>query len=80
MPSVLITGCNSGIGFNTTELFLQNNYDVFGIDLEDSNLKKLNGKYKHRFIFQKFDLLETNKYSELFKNIDAKKMVHLTFL
>lgn len=73
MPSVLITGCSSGIGFKATELFLQNNFDVFGIDLNDSCLKKLSKKNKHKFFFQKFNLLQTTNYNQLFKKLDAKK-------
>jgi len=80
MNNVLITGCNSGIGLKTTELFLQNGYNVFGIDVNKSNIDIFSEKFKNNFQFEKFNLLETRYYNKLFEKIDIYKKNNFNIL
>lgn len=68
----LVTGCSGFIGSNLVDELLKNNEKVIGIDnfitgrkkfLEDANKNK-------NFIFYELDLLEINKYNEIFEKVD----------
>lgn len=59
---VLLTGCSSGIGLETTLLFLSHQYRVFGLDINQFDhgvLEKLEGgKFQENFHFHKANLME----------------------
>ena len=59
---VILTGCSSGIGLQTSLLFLKHGYKVFGLDInqfDSSHVDKLEGgKYKENFQFYQANLLE----------------------
>ncbi len=67
MKTVLITGANSGIGFATVQLFLDNNYKVFAHYNQNKNsLESLDNK--NLFLIQA-NLLYMNETEKLFKKI-----------
>lgn len=72
--AVLITGCNSGIGYAITNILLKNNYHVIGIDINDVNLLSLKQEY-NSFNFIKFNLLnlahEENKLINKIKQLNV---------
>lgn len=57
---VVITGCSSGIGLQTTLTFLSHQYRVFGIDVNAFDYALLEkfegGKYQEHFHFHRADL------------------------
>ena len=64
MKNVLITGSSSGIGFATTKMFLENNYHVFGVDIQ-TNAELSNIANYHFFqasITSNEDLLNISNY------------------
>ncbi|MCF6331158.1 MAG: SDR family oxidoreductase [Sulfurimonas sp.] len=67
MKTVLITGANSGIGFATVQLFLDNNYKVFAHYNQNRNsLESLDNK---NLFLVKANLLYMNETEELFKEV-----------
>ncbi|PVH92944.1 NAD(P)-binding protein [Periconia macrospinosa] len=61
MPSfenqvVIITGCSSGIGLATTNLFLDRGAKVFGIDIQPFNTTTLSADHQSKFLFHQVDL------------------------
>jgi len=53
----IITGCASGIGLATTQLFLSHQYQVLGIDISDMDYGKIDEKDQERFHFHRADLM-----------------------
>jgi len=57
---VIITGCASGIGLQTTLVFLSHQYRVFGIDINDFDYALLDtfegGMHQEHFHFHRTDL------------------------
>ncbi|SFV75415.1 Predicted sugar dehydrogenase TM0325 [hydrothermal vent metagenome] len=67
MKNVLITGANSGIGFATVKLFLQNGYKVFAhYNKNKDNLLKINNK---NLVIKKANLLNLDETKELFVSV-----------
>jgi NAD(P)-dependent dehydrogenase (short-subunit alcohol dehydrogenase family) len=54
--TAIITGCASGIGLATTQLFLSHQYNVFGVDISEMNYAKVEEKDQERFHFHRADL------------------------
>jgi len=82
---ILITGTAGFIGFHVSKIFLENNYDVYGLDnlnnYYDVNLKKnrikyLNKNYKN-FHFLKIDLSNQKKLEAIFKKHFFSKVINL---
>jgi UDP-glucuronate 4-epimerase len=81
---ILITGCAGFIGFHTSQRFLKEKYQVFGIDninnYYDTSLKKnrINILKKNKkFTFIKLDLKNKTNLKELFLKNNFKYVVHL---
>lgn len=60
----IITGCASGIGLATTQLFLSHQYQVFGIDINEMDNSKIEEQDQGRFRFNMADLLGDGKCDE----------------
>ena len=82
---ILITGSAGFIGFHVSKIFLENDYDVYGLDnlnnYYDVNLKKnrinyLKKKYKN-FHFLKIDLSNKEKLEAVFKKHFFFKVINL---
>jgi UDP-glucuronate 4-epimerase len=80
----LVTGCAGFVGFNTCELLLKNNKRVIGIDSlniyysKAYKLKRLSIlKKNNNFEFHKFNLCDSNKLKEIFKNNKITHVIHL---
>lgn len=43
----IITGCASGIGLATARLFVQNGYNVFGVDMTDLDVNEIGQGFSH---------------------------------
>jgi NAD(P)-dependent dehydrogenase (short-subunit alcohol dehydrogenase family) len=52
----IITGCASGIGLATTQLFLSHQYQVLGIDIQDMDYAAIDERDQERFHFHRADL------------------------
>lgn len=52
----IITGCASGIGLATTQLFLAHQYEVLGVDIGSIEYSKIDPRDQERFHFHKVDL------------------------
>ena len=81
---ILITGCAGFIGFHTSQRFLKEKYQVFGIDninnYYDTNLKKNRItilKENKKFTFIKLDLKNKTNLKDLFLKNKFKYVVHL---
>lgn len=61
----IITGCASGIGLATTQLFLSHQYQVMGIDINDIEYAKIDDRDQERFHFHKADLLKDGECEEI---------------
>lgn len=60
----IITGCSSGIGLATTQLFLSEQYQVFGVDINDVDYKQISQQDQARFHFHRADLLKEGQCDE----------------
>lgn len=61
--NLLIIGSSSGIGFHSAKYFLKKGFNVIGLSRSDIKIKN------KKFHFIKFDLLDFDKYDELFSKI-----------
>lgn len=52
----IITGYASGVGLATTLLFLSHQYQVFGVDINMTDLSKIEEEHLDRFHFCQADL------------------------
>lgn len=89
MQKVLITGAAGFIGFHTIKKFLNQNYEIYGIDNLNNYysqklkrdritfLKKISRKDKKKFIFFKKDITEISFLEKLFSKHKFKYVVHL---
>ena len=84
---ILITGCAGFIGYHVSKKFINNDYEIIGIDnlntyysveLKEHRLKKLNtSKKNNNFKFFKIDLCEREKLFKLFKRENFSHVIHL---
>lgn len=70
-PVAIVTGCASGIGLATTQLFLKEGYRVFGVDISDLDVSKLGGK-EECLVFKKVDLTADGMCEEVVKDCVEK--------
>lgn len=61
----LITGCSSGVGLATTNLFLSHQYSVLGVDINEIDYSKINEADQERFHFHRGNLLEEGQCEEV---------------
>ncbi|KAF4627315.1 hypothetical protein G7Y89_g10836 [Cudoniella acicularis] len=61
----IITGCASGVGLATTNLFLSHQYEVLGVDIHDVDYKQINANDHERFHFHRGDLMEEGECDEV---------------
>ena len=84
---ILLTGCAGFIGFHITKKFIENNYNVIGIDnlnnyysieLKKKRLEKLESNRRNKnFKFYKIDLCEKEKLINLFEKEKFSHIIHL---
>lgn len=68
---VLITGANTGIGYELAKIYAENNYKLIVVSRRTDNLEKLKEKYKDIVIISK-DLSKIENVYELYQ--ETKKM------
>jgi NAD(P)-dependent dehydrogenase (short-subunit alcohol dehydrogenase family) len=52
----IITGCASGVGLATTQVFLNHQYEVLGVDVKDMDCNLIDMNDQARFHFHRGDL------------------------
>ena len=52
----IITGCSSGVGLATAQLFLSHQYQVLGVDMNDVDYSLVSERDQERFHFHRSDL------------------------
>ncbi|CAD6443939.1 04d7920e-7a20-473e-8da2-4339c82e1fb4 [Sclerotinia trifoliorum] len=68
----IVTGCASGIGLETTRLFLSHQYMVLGVDISEMDYAKLEKKNQEMFHFHKGDLRKDGQCDEVVRSCVAK--------
>jgi NAD(P)-dependent dehydrogenase (short-subunit alcohol dehydrogenase family) len=63
--TAIITGCASGVGLATTQLFLSRQYQVFGVDISEMDYRKIDAKDQERFHFHRADLVKEGECDEV---------------
>lgn len=61
----IITGCASGVGLATTQLFLSHQYEVLGVDMDEIDYAKIDERDQGRFHFHRGDLIEEGECDEV---------------
>ena len=83
---VLVTGSAGFIGFHTCKKFLENNYDVIGIDnlnsyysvkLKKDRIKSLKKKFNSSFKFFNCNIINKKKIKKIFIQYNPKIVIHL---
>lgn len=62
----------SGVGLATTQLFLEHQYEVLGVDVHDMDYAKIDARDQGRFHFHKGDLIEEGECDEVVRICVAK--------
>lgn len=70
--TAIITGCASGIGLATTQLFLSHQYQVFGVDISEIDYAKIEERDQERFHFHRADLLKDGECDEVVRILVAQ--------
>ncbi|APA11162.1 hypothetical protein SS1G_11353 [Sclerotinia sclerotiorum 1980 UF-70] len=68
----IVTGCASGIGLETTRLFLSRQYMVFGVDISKMDYSKLENENQAMFHFHQGDLRKDGECDEVVRICVAK--------
>ncbi|CZS97384.1 related to 3-ketoacyl-acyl carrier protein reductase [Rhynchosporium graminicola] len=68
----IITGCASGVGLATIQLFLSHQYEVLGVDIVDMEYAKIDQRDQERFHFHRGDLTEDGECDEVVRICVAK--------
>jgi NAD(P)-dependent dehydrogenase (short-subunit alcohol dehydrogenase family) len=61
----IITGCASGVGLATTQVFLSHQYEVLGVDAKDMDYSLIDGNDQDRFHFHRGDLTQDGECDEV---------------
>lgn len=61
----IVTGCKSGIGLATTQLFLSHQYQVFGVDVKEMDYALIDERDQERFHFHQADLSREGECDEI---------------
>jgi NAD(P)-dependent dehydrogenase (short-subunit alcohol dehydrogenase family) len=80
----IITGCSSGVGLATTQLFLSHQFEVLGVDIAEIDYEKIDPRDQERFHFHRGDLAKEGECDEVVRICVAKfgwvVLYHVTFL
>ncbi|KAF8866859.1 NAD(P)-binding protein [Acephala macrosclerotiorum] len=68
----IITGCSSGVGLATTQVFLSHQYEVLGVDVKDIDYAKIDSKDAGRFHFHQGDLMAEGECDAIVRICVAK--------
>lgn len=61
----IITGCASGVGLATTQVFLGHQYEVLGVDAQEMDYHLIDVKDQERFHFHRGDLTKDGECDEV---------------
>ena len=61
----IITGCASGVGLATTQLFLSHQYQVLGVDVSDMDYAQIDERDQQHFHFHRGDLMTEGECDEV---------------
>ena len=70
--TAIVTGCASGIGLATTQLFLCHQYSVLGVDWHDMDYSKIVREDQSRFHFHQGDLRRAGECDEVVRICTAE--------
>lgn len=68
----IVTGCASGVGLATAQIFLSHQYEVLGVDIMDMEYSKIDQRDQERFHFHRGDLTEDGECDEVVRICVAK--------
>ena len=60
----IITGCSSGVGLATTQLFLSHQYEVLGVDVKELDYEKIDPRDQEKLHFHRGDLAGAGECDE----------------
>lgn len=62
---VIVTGCASGVGLATTQVFLSHQYEVLGVDVQDMDFAQIDQRDQEKFHFHRGDLAEEGQCDDV---------------
>ncbi|KAH7419356.1 hypothetical protein BKA64DRAFT_14076 [Cadophora sp. MPI-SDFR-AT-0126] len=68
----IVTGCASGVGLATTQVFLSHQYEVLGVDIMDMEYSKIDQRDQGGFHFHRCDLTGEGECDEVVRICVAK--------
>ncbi len=68
----IITGCSSGVGLATTQLFLSHQFEVLGVDIKELDYEKIDPRDQERLHFHRGDLAKEGECDEAVRICTAK--------
>jgi NAD(P)-dependent dehydrogenase (short-subunit alcohol dehydrogenase family) len=68
----IITGCSSGVGLATTQLFLSHQFEVLGVDMSEIDYEKIDPRDQERLHFHRGDLAKEGECDEVVRICVAK--------
>jgi NAD(P)-dependent dehydrogenase (short-subunit alcohol dehydrogenase family) len=68
----IITGCSSGVGLATTQLFLSHQFDVLGVDKSEIDFERIDPRDQERLHFHRGDLASDGECDEAVRICVAK--------
>jgi len=68
----IITGCSSGVGLATTQVFLSHQYEVLGVDMSELDYEKIDPRDQERLHFHRGDLSKAGECDEVVRICVAK--------
>lgn len=69
---VIITGCSSGVGLASTQLFLSHQFEVLGVDMKELDYEKIDPRDQERLHFHRGDLTKEGECDEVVRICVAK--------
>ncbi|KAH8789102.1 hypothetical protein F5882DRAFT_109576 [Hyaloscypha sp. PMI_1271] len=68
----IVTGCSSGVGLATTQLFLSHQFEVLGVDIAEIDYERIDPRDQERFHFHRGDLAKEGECDEVVRICVAK--------
>ena len=68
----IITGCASGVGLATTQIFLSHQYQVLGVDINEMDFNKIDERDQEFFHFHRGDVVKEGECDEIVRICVAK--------
>lgn len=68
----IVTGCASGVGLATTQVFLSHQFEVLGVDVKEMDYAKIEKRDEGRFHFHRGDLMNAGECDEVVRICVAK--------